>query len=67
VLTLVRDAETRGLLARGGAAGNEVTVLPLCRDALEMFFAAMFLYLAECAEEALATTGTRTDASVKFA
>jgi hypothetical protein len=67
VLTLLRDAETQGLLARGGAAGNEVTVLPRCRDAFEMLFATMFLYLAECADEALETTGTRTAAPVKSA
>jgi hypothetical protein len=67
VLTLLRDAETQGLLMRGGAAGNEVTVLPLCHDALEMFVATMFLYLAQCAEEALATTDVGTAVPVKSA
>ena len=57
VLTLLRDAETQNLLARGGAAGNEVTLLPRCRDAFEMFFVTLFLYLAQAAEEALAMTG----------
>ena len=58
VLTQLRDAEAQGLLTRGGAASNEVTLLPRGRDALEMLFATMFLYLAQCAEEALMTTGT---------
>jgi hypothetical protein len=57
VLTLLRDAETQGLLARGGAVNNEVTLLPRGRDALEVLFATMFLYLAQCADEALMMTG----------
>ena len=66
VLTLLRDAETNDLLVRGGAAGNEVTLLPRCRDAFEMFFVTLFLYLAQAAEEALAT-GSRTAAPAKSA
>ena len=58
VLTLLRDGETQGLLTRGGAVNNEVTLLPRGRDALEVLFATMFLYLAQCAEEALMMTGT---------
>jgi len=57
VLTLLREAETQGLLTRG-AVTNEVTLLPRGRDALEVLFATMFLYLAQCAEEALMMTGT---------
>jgi len=53
VLTLLRDAEHEGLLARGGAANNEITLLPRARDALEKLIATMFLYLAQCADEAL--------------
>jgi hypothetical protein len=52
VLTLLRDAEAQQLLARGGAANNEVIILPRGRNPLEMFFAALFVYFGECAEEA---------------
>lgn len=52
VLTLIRDAEDAGLLRRGGAGNNEVSILPRARDALEAFFARMFLYLGGCAERA---------------
>jgi hypothetical protein len=54
VLTLLRDAETQGLVMRGGASNDEITVLLPGRNALEMLFATMFLYLAQCADEALA-------------
>jgi hypothetical protein len=52
VLTLLRDAEAQQLLSRGGEANNEVTILPRGRNALEMFFGALFVYFAQCAEEA---------------
>jgi hypothetical protein len=54
VLTLIRDSETAGLLLRGGATNNEITILPRAREGLEAFFAAMLLYLATCAERAKA-------------
>jgi hypothetical protein len=53
VLTLLRDTEGQDLLVRGGAANNEVTLLPRGRDALEQLIATIFLYLALCADEAL--------------
>jgi AraC-like DNA-binding protein len=53
VLTLLRDAEGQSLLLRGGAANNEVTLLPRGRDALQQLIATIFLYLAQCADEAL--------------
>jgi hypothetical protein len=53
VSTMLRDAEAQHLLARGGLANDEVTILPRSRDALEMLFATMFLYLAQCAEDGL--------------
>jgi hypothetical protein len=59
VLTLLRDAEAQQLLARGGPANNEVIILPRGRDALEMFFAALFLYFGEGAEEAGRARATR--------
>jgi hypothetical protein len=52
VLTLLRDAEAQHLLVRGGEANNEVAMLPRGRDGLEMFFATLFLYFGQCAEEA---------------
>lgn len=53
VLTLLRDAEGQGLLARGGGANDRITMLPHARDGLEGLFATMFLYLAQCAEDGL--------------
>lgn len=53
VLTLLRDAEAQGLLSRGGAMNDEITLSPRGGEALETFFATMFLYLAQCADEAL--------------
>jgi hypothetical protein len=64
VLTLLRDAEAQGLLARGGPANNEITLLPRGRAALEMMVASLFLYMAECAEVALrACAATTANAS----
>jgi len=60
VLTLLRDAETQGLVMRGGASNDEITVLLPGRDALEILFATMFLYLAQCADEALAAVASST-------
>lgn len=57
VLSLLRDAELKHLLMRSGAANNEVRLLPRGREAMETMFATMFLYLAQCADEAL---GART-------
>jgi hypothetical protein len=56
----LRDAEAQGLLARGGRTNNEVTILPRGREALEMFFATLFLYLAQCANEALRVSDKAT-------
>jgi hypothetical protein len=52
VLTLIRDAEEAGLLARGGTGNSEIAIQPRAREGLEAFFASMFLYLAGCAERA---------------
>jgi len=46
-----RDAEAKGLLARG-AANDEITIRPRGREALEIFLANVFLYQAACAGEA---------------
>lgn len=53
VLTMLQDAEAELLLVRGGAAQNEVTLLPRGRDALELTLAHQFLFIAEGAEQAL--------------
>jgi hypothetical protein len=58
VLTLLQDAEARELLSRGGAANDEITILPRGREALEGLLATMFLYLAECAEVAMPRSAT---------
>ena len=61
VLTMLRDAEAQALLARGGSANNEITLLPRGREALEMMVATMFLYMAECAEHALRACTAATE------
>lgn len=57
VLTLLRDAETAGLLVRGPDQ-DRVTLLPPAREGLERFFAAVFLYLSGCAAQAWSTSRT---------
>jgi hypothetical protein len=52
VLTMLRDAEAQGLLARGGDANDEIAFLPRGRAALEIFLANVFAYQAACASEA---------------
>jgi hypothetical protein len=57
VLTLLRDAEAHGLLARGGPGNDEINLLPSARESLEMLFATMFGLLAQCAEDGLRASG----------
>ncbi|MGC2777811.1 MAG: hypothetical protein WA418_19465 [Bradyrhizobium sp.] len=57
VLTLLRDAEEKGLLARGGTRNDVLTILRPGREAIERMLATMFLYMAECAEVALQAAG----------
>jgi len=57
VLTLLRDAEALGLLARGGPAMSEISFLAPAREAIAQLFAAMFLYLLQAAEEARGASG----------
>lgn len=49
VLKLLRDAEDAGLLARGGTSNDQVTILPRAIEAFELFFATLFLFLAQSA------------------
>ncbi|MBR0785014.1 hypothetical protein [Bradyrhizobium iriomotense] len=59
VQSLLRDAEDRKLLVRSGVTNNEVTLSRRGRETLEQMLATMFLYLAQCADEALgACTGS---------
>jgi len=64
VLMLLRDAEAQQLLVRGGPANNEITFRPRGRQALEMMFASLFVYMAECAEVALQSIGKDRCATV---
>jgi hypothetical protein len=52
VRMLLRDAETEGLIRREGPGGSHVLILPSLAEAIEIFFAAAFLFLALCAHEA---------------
>nr|WP_316231933.1 hypothetical protein [Bradyrhizobium sp. SZCCHNR1051] len=66
VLTLLRDAEEKGLLVRGTEA---ITILPRGREAIERMLATMFLYMAECAEvarQAAGRDGSATDAAASL-
>ncbi len=53
VIALLRDAETAGLLERIGPNGGQVRLSPRLLDSLESFFAAVFLFNAQCARLAL--------------
>ncbi|MGT2434513.1 hypothetical protein ACU4GH_00130 [Bradyrhizobium betae] len=64
VLSLLREAEARQLLMRSGTAHNEVSLLPRGRNALETMFATMYLYLAQCADEALGAGSGGAEPSV---
>lgn len=66
VLSLLRDAEAKDLLMRSGTANNEVTLLPRGRAALEQMLATMFLYLAQCADEALGACKQNAEPSVRI-
>ncbi|CCD96717.1 conserved hypothetical protein [Bradyrhizobium sp. ORS 375] len=57
VLSLIREAEDKGLLARGGAGNDTVIILPRGREAIEQMLATMFLYMADCADVALQAAG----------
>lgn len=53
VMNLLRDAEQDGFIRRDGQQGEEIVVLPRLADAVQNFFAAVFLFLAKSAREAL--------------
>jgi hypothetical protein len=54
VRTLLRDAELQGLIRREGPGGSHVTVLPPLAQACQVYFAAIFLFVAHCARQARA-------------
>lgn len=53
VLKLIRDAADEGLIERIGPAGERIVILPRLSNAAQNLFATMFLFLADCAREAL--------------
>lgn len=61
VLTLLRDAEAQGLLARGVDTTDRVVFLPRGRAALETFFATIFAFFARCGQQSLAESNAAGD------
>jgi DNA-binding MarR family transcriptional regulator len=53
VLKVLRDAADEGFIERSGLDGDRIVILPRLSEASQSFFAAMFLFLADCAREAL--------------
>jgi hypothetical protein len=54
VLKLLRDAERHGFVRRGGEQGEAIELLPPLIEAVQAFFARIFLYFADCTRSALA-------------
>ncbi len=52
VLKLIGDAAAAGLVAPSGDAGDRVVIQPPLANAAQNFFAAMYLFFADCAREA---------------
>jgi len=59
VLRLLRDAETAGLLTRGGNKAETVTISPDLAEDMENLQAGLFQLLATCAADALAAMPER--------
>jgi hypothetical protein len=57
VLKLLRDAERHGFVRRGGEQGEVIELLPPLSEAVQAFFARIFLYFADCTRSALAELG----------
>jgi hypothetical protein len=55
VLKLIRDAGEEGFIERIGADNSQVVFKPRLADALETLFATLYLFLADCAREAMRT------------
>lgn len=53
VLKLIQDASDSGLIQRTGADGAHVIIKPPFAEAAQNLFAAAFLFLADCAREAM--------------
>jgi hypothetical protein len=62
VLKLIREAEERGFLERPGPDLRVVVLKPALIDATQRFFAASYLFLADCMREAMAVTERRRKA-----
>lgn len=56
VLKLIRDAADEGFLERIGADSGMVVLKPRLAEATQNFFATTYLFLADCAREALQAT-----------
>jgi DNA-binding MarR family transcriptional regulator len=54
VRTLLRDAETAGLIERTGENSGSIMIRPELANAARIFFASMILFVAHCAVEARA-------------
>jgi hypothetical protein len=52
VLKLLRDAETLGFVARGGANEEQILVQPALAEAILDFIATVFLFLGQCIRNA---------------
>lgn len=63
VLTLLRDAAAEGLIERAGSQSDHIRILPRLAEAMRDMFAALYLYYADCAREALAALDERERAA----
>lgn len=59
VLKMIRDAEAEGLLERLGAEGERILIRPRLAEAAKDFFAAFYIFFADCAHEALGGESVR--------
>jgi hypothetical protein len=63
VRKLLRDAEDQKLIARDAGSEDRFVLLPRLRDAGLNFFCVMFLFVAQCARDALRDVGALQQAS----
>lgn len=58
VLKLIRDAEAKDLIERTGRGGDRVVIRPRLAEGAQNLFATLFLFLADCAREAMRAGAT---------
>lgn len=63
VLKLIRDAADEGFLERVGADNSMVVLKPRLVEATQSFFATTYLFLADCAREAMRASGRESRAA----